>query len=189
MRDVRALVPRPQELQVTMDNRICTPLMALTLTACRLGSPPEWTPKRFQAARSSTVGSESAASSAGPLEPRNDPPSTAAQLPVATHGASTSSAEPPCDPCSFDCLDQADKLKTKEPGVAKKLAALGCDIGKCGHLSQLMMSRCREYGLPPADPVECQNQCVGECNGEDPRGPAWDACMKDCEASHGCSGD
>jgi hypothetical protein len=94
---------------------------------------------------------------------------------------------PTCDPCSFECLDKADKLRTKAPKAATKLASLGCDIDKCGYLSQLMVSRCRAYGLPASQPQDCDNQCIAECNSVDPGN--WDACMSACEKKHGCPSD
>lgn len=189
MRDVRALVPRPQELQLTMDNRIRTAILATTLAACRLGSPPQWTPTRFQAARAAPPVADAPTASAGAIEPQQDPSSAAAQVPVASKGASTSRAEPTCEACSYECLDRADTLKTNDPAGAQKLAAIGCDIAKCGHLGRVMMMRCGEYGLPPADPMDCQNECIAECNGEAPRSAAWDKCIKGCEATRGCSAE
>lgn len=156
-----------------MVSQLRVSLVALAFAACGSERPPQWTSQEAQVEASTS-------------EPPRTSSSGAAQVPAAGQSAPTPANEPACEPCTSECLDQADSLKGKDPKGAKKLAMIACDIAKCGHLGRVMMMRCGEYGLPPPDPVDCQNECIAQCNGEAPRSAAWDQCMKSCETKHGC---
>lgn len=100
-------------------------------------------------------------------------------------------AAPACQSCSDECLDAADALNERDPKAAKQLALRSCDRAACGYIGRTTLFRCHEYGLPQADPLECQNDCTEECRGEfsanDER--PWNACMKSCQEKRGCPDD
>lgn len=54
---------------------------------------------------------------------------------------------PACEPCSYDCLDEADAVKESDSPKAKALAQRSCEVETCGYIGTAMLLRCKEYGF------------------------------------------